>query len=101
MKKKKYIQKDIKIRQNVKKNEDVRLSLKTMHNSLFLNAKNRYLASIKMSMKKKTISPTRVRNRCVITGRSRGIYKFFKISRIMVKDLASKGLLPGVKRASW
>lgn len=101
MKKKKYIQKDIKIRQNVKKNEDLRLSLKAMHNSLFLNPKNRYLASIKMSMKKKTISPTRVRNRCVLTGRSRGIYKFLKISRIMVKDLASKGLLPGIKRASW
>lgn len=44
----------------------------------------------------------RHRNRCVLTGRARGIHSmYFKTSRIMIRELASKGLLPGVKKASW
>ena len=45
-------------------------------------------------------SQSRIKNRCVLTGRSRGIYNYFKISRIMIKALAAKGLLPGIKKAT-
>ncbi len=44
---------------------------------------------------------TRAFNRCVVTGRSRGYIRFFGLSRIMLRDLARKGELPGVKKSSW
>lgn len=99
--KKKFIQKDLKIRQNVKKYEDKRQSLKTIQSCLLLNSKNRFLATLQLSQLKSKAFPNKIRNRCVLTGRSRSNYNFFKLSRIMVKELASKGLLPGVKKASW
>lgn len=46
-------------------------------------------------------SPTRLRNLCQLTGRSRAYYRKFKISRLMVRDLALNGLIPGMKKASW
>jgi small subunit ribosomal protein S14 len=46
-------------------------------------------------------SPTRSHNRCQLTGRSRGVLRRFKISRIMLRELALAGKIPGVKKASW
>lgn len=46
-------------------------------------------------------SATRYRRLCALTGRSRGNYRKFKLSRIMFRDLALDGLIPGVKKASW
>jgi len=46
-------------------------------------------------------SPTRSRNRCQITGRARGFYRKFKLSRIMLRELALAGQIPGLKKASW
>jgi small subunit ribosomal protein S14 len=46
-------------------------------------------------------SPTRSRNRCQFTGRSRGVLSKFKISRIMLRELALAGKIPGLKKASW
>ena len=46
-------------------------------------------------------SPTRVRNLCALTGRSRGVYRKFKISRIMLRELALEGKIPGMRKASW
>jgi small subunit ribosomal protein S14 len=46
-------------------------------------------------------SPTRSRNRCQLTGRSRGVLAKFKISRIMLRELALAGKIPGMKKASW
>ncbi|MEM8873101.1 MAG: 30S ribosomal protein S14 [Planctomycetota bacterium] len=46
-------------------------------------------------------SPTRSKNRCQITGRSRGYLRKFKISRIMLRELSLKGQIPGMKKASW
>jgi small subunit ribosomal protein S14 len=46
-------------------------------------------------------SPTRSRNRCQITGRSRGTLRKFKLSRIMLRELALAGQIPGLKKASW
>ena len=43
----------------------------------------------------------RTRNRCIITGRAKSNYQFFKISRITLRELASQGLLPGVTKSSW
>jgi small subunit ribosomal protein S14 len=46
-------------------------------------------------------SPTRSHNRCELTGRSRGVLRKFKISRIMLRELALAGKIPGLKKASW
>ncbi len=46
-------------------------------------------------------NPTRVRNRVELTGRSRAYYRKFRLSRIMLRDLANKGLIPGVVKSSW
>ncbi len=46
-------------------------------------------------------SPVRLRNRCELTGRPRGFYRFFGVSRIVLREMAHKGELPGVKKASW
>ena len=46
-------------------------------------------------------SPTRIKNRCQVSGRSRGYYRKFKVSRIALRELALQGLLPGVTKASW
>lgn len=100
MKKKKFNQKDFISRLYVDKYEDHRVALKTIQSSSLIDPKNRFLATLQLSKLKSKIFPNKLRNRCVLTGRSRGIYNFFKISRIMIKDLASQGLLPGVKKAS-
>ena len=46
-------------------------------------------------------SPTRLRNRCVLTGRSRGVLRQWRVSRLKFRELASQGRLPGVSKASW
>ncbi|MBV8780510.1 MAG: 30S ribosomal protein S14 [Phycisphaerae bacterium] len=46
-------------------------------------------------------SPTRSHNRCQLTGRSKGVLRKFKVSRIMLRELALAGKIPGVKKASW
>jgi small subunit ribosomal protein S14 len=46
-------------------------------------------------------SPTRSHNRCQLTGRSKGVYRKFKISRIMLRELALAGKIPGMKKSSW
>lgn len=46
-------------------------------------------------------SPTRVRSLCAMTGRSRAVYRKFKISRIMLRELALQGKIPGMRKASW
>lgn len=55
----------------------------------------------KLALLPRNSSPTRVCNRCVITGRKRAYYRKFKVSRIVLRELASSGQLPGVKKASW
>jgi small subunit ribosomal protein S14 len=43
----------------------------------------------------------RIKNRCILTGRARSIYRHFKLSRIMIKELSAYGLLPGIQKSSW
>lgn len=49
----------------------------------------------------KNASPVRLKNRCQLTGRGRGYIRHFGISRIMFRDMALNGLIPGVRKASW
>ena len=61
----------------------------------------RLIARLKMAELPRNGNPTRVRNRCALTGRSRAYYRKFRLSRIMLRELANKGLIPGVIKSSW
>ena len=61
----------------------------------------RLIARLKMAELPRNGNPTRVRNRCKLTGRSRAYYRKFRLSRIMLRELANKGLIPGVIKSSW
>ena len=58
-------------------------------------------ARLKMAEVPRNGNPTRIRNRCELTGRSRAYYRKFRLSRIMLRELANKGLIPGVIKSSW
>ena len=61
----------------------------------------RLIARLKMAELPRNANPTRIRNRCELTGRSRAYYRKFRLSRIMLRELANKGLIPGVIKSSW
>lgn len=61
----------------------------------------RFLARLKLAELPRNSAPSRVRNRCEITGRPRATYRKFKLSRIALRDLASTGQIPGVVKSSW
>ncbi|WP_062197669.1 30S ribosomal protein S14 [Massilibacterium senegalense] len=63
-----------------------------------LKAKGDYEALRKLP---RDSSPTRLTNRCQVTGRPRGVIRKFKLSRIVFRELAHKGQIPGVKKSSW
>jgi small subunit ribosomal protein S14 len=61
----------------------------------------RFEATLKLSLLPRNSASSRIRNRCAISGRPRGYYRKFNMSRIALRDFASRGLLPGVTKASW
>jgi small subunit ribosomal protein S14 len=64
-------------------------------------AEERFAARLKLAELPRNSSKVRVRNRCELTGRPRGTYRKFKMSRISLRDLASQGLIPGMVKSSW
>ena len=62
---------------------------------------DRIKAQIKMDSMPRNSSKNRIINRCLLTGRPRGVYRKFGLSRIAFRDLASDGKLPGVVKSSW
>ena len=61
----------------------------------------RFEAQMKLAKLPRNSAPIRVRNRCELTGRPRGYYRKFRLSRIALRELANQGKLPGVTKASW
>jgi small subunit ribosomal protein S14 len=61
----------------------------------------RFNLVLKLAKLPRNSAKTRVRNRCALTGRPRGYYRKVGLSRNMIRDLAGKGMLPGVVKASW
>ena len=75
--------------------------LKTIADDESNDETERLMARLKMAELPRNGNPTRVRNRCELTGRSRAYYRKFRLSRIMLRELANKGLIPGVIKSSW
>jgi len=61
----------------------------------------RFAATLKLAELPRNSAATRIRNRCEVTGRPRGFYRKLKMSRIALRDLGSKGLVPGLVKSSW
>ncbi len=75
--------------------------LKAIANDKSLDDSERLIARLKMAEVPRNGNPTRVRNRCELTGRPRAYYRKFRLCRIQLRDLANKGLIPGVTKSSW
>ena len=75
--------------------------LKAIANDESRDEGERLMARLKLAELPRNANPTRVRNRCELTGRSRAYYRKFKLSRVMLRELANKGLIPGVTKSSW
>ena len=65
------------------------------------SAEERFLARVKLAELPRNGSPTRVRLRCEVSGRPRGVYPKLKLSRIALRDLGSTGMIPGLVKSSW
>ena len=95
------IQRNLKRESLVIKYRTKRLSLKKIIKNKKTSPEERIDAINKLSKLPKNSLPCRLRNRCIITGRPRGIYRKFKLSRIAFRELASDGKLPGITKSSW
>ena len=85
----------------VQKNASKYAKLKAIADDESKDDTERLIARLKMAELPRNGNPTRIRNRCELTGRSRAYYRKFRLSRIMLRDLANKGLIPGVIKSSW
>lgn len=101
MAKKGTIQTNLNRAKLVKKYQSKRADLKAAVANRDLSPEDRFNAQLKLAELPRNSSVVRLRNRCEITGRPRGFYRKFGISRIAFREMASFGLLPGVKKSSW
>lgn len=85
----------------VKSYADKRQKLKDIIMNKMTSIEEKFLAQLKLAKLPRNSSRVRIRNRCELTGRSRGYYRRFRLSRICLREMASFGLLPGVKKSSW
>ena len=75
--------------------------LKAIADDEALEETERLIARLKLAEIPRNGNPTRVRNRCATTGRPRGYYRKFGLCRVELRDLANKGMIPGVTKSSW
>ncbi|MBB6125004.1 30S ribosomal protein S14 [Sphingobium subterraneum] len=85
----------------VKKYSSKYAKLKAIAADSSLDDGERLIARLKMAEIPRNGNPTRIRNRCELTGRPRAYYRKFRLCRIQLRDLANKGLIPGVTKSSW
>jgi small subunit ribosomal protein S14 len=101
MAKKSSIEKNKHRRELVAKFANKRMELKAKANDESLSLEERFEARLKLAELPRNSSKTRVRNRCEVSGRPRGVYRKLKVSRIALRDLGSNGLIPGLVKSSW
>ena len=85
----------------VKKYAGKYAALKAVADNEALDDTERLMARLKLAQLPRNANPTRVRNRCATTGRPRAYYRKFGLCRIELRDLANKGMIPGVTKSSW
>jgi len=95
------INRDLKRRETVKKFAVRRAELFAVINNVKASDEDRHSARIKLQMLPRNASPVRLRNRCSLTGRPRGVYSKFGLGRSKLRDIAMRGEIPGMTKASW
>lgn len=101
MAKKSMINRQRKREKLVRKYAAKRAALKAQAKDMNLSAEERQEAREKLADLPRNSSPVRLRNRCMVTGRPRGVYREFMLSRIAFREMALRGELPGIHKASW
>jgi len=101
MAKKSAIEKNKRRARLAKKYAGKRARLKAISEDRSRPEEERFLARLQLAELPRNASPTRIRNRCEVTGRPRAYYRKFKMSRIALRELASTGQVPGVTKSSW
>ncbi len=101
MAKKSSINKNERRKQLTKKYAGRYAKLKAIANDKSLDDTERLIARLKQAEIPRNGNRTRIRNRCELTGRPRAYYRKFRLCRIQLRDLANKGLIPGVTKSSW
>jgi len=95
------IEKNKRRRKLTKKFAGRRAKLKAIVQDKSLPVEERFAATLKLAELPRNSSATRVRNRCELTGRPRAYYRKHRLSRIALRELGSKGLIPGLVKSSW
>ena len=101
MAKKSKIVKNIQRQELVERYFKRRMKLKKIISDASTSMDEKIEARIKLEKMPRDSNPNRVRNRCNVTGRPRAYYRRFGLSRITFREMALKGLIPGIKKASW
>jgi small subunit ribosomal protein S14 len=95
------IQKELRRERTVKLKWEKRQALKKAASDINATEEERQDARTKLNKMPRNSSPIRLRNRCQLTGRARGVLRKFKISRLCFREMANLGMIPGVTKASW
>ena len=95
------VERNLKRQRLVAKYAAKRALLKDIARNKDLAVEDRFAAQLKLAALPRNSAETRVRNRCLVTGRPRGYYRKMKMSRIALRDLGSIGLIPGLLKSSW
>jgi small subunit ribosomal protein S14 len=95
------INRDLKRRKIVKKFAKKRAELQTVIDNAKMSDEDRFAARQKLQQLPRDSSPTRLRNRCKLTGRPRGVFRKFGLGRNKLREFAMRGEIPGVVKASW
>jgi small subunit ribosomal protein S14 len=85
----------------VKKYSAKRDALLKVINDQSISEADRYDARLKLQAIPRNANPTRVRNRCELTGRPRGTFRLFGLARNKIREIAMRGEIPGITKASW
>lgn len=95
------INRDLKRAALVRKYAKKRAELQSVIADQSRSEEDRYQARLKLQQLPRNANPTRLRNRCEVTGRPRGVYSKFGLGRNKLRDAAMKGEVPGIVKASW
>jgi small subunit ribosomal protein S14 len=101
MAKKSMVNREVKRAKLVKQYAAKRAGLKAVINDQSKPMEERFKATLKLAEMPRNSSATRIHNRCQLTGRPHAFYRKLKLSRIMLRDLASFGQIPGMVKSSW
>ena len=101
MAKKSMVNREVKRAKLVKQHGGKRAALKAIITDQSLPMEDRFKATIKLAEMPRNSSAVRLHNRCQLTGRPHAYYRKLKLSRIMLRDLASFGQIPGMVKSSW